>query len=90
MMVSGMAVAAHVQEYAAVSMRISTKDEILSAMVVYGFLSYGDGMVRIPNKELMDKFVDMMKKESSLGYIYRLAHYSERMLKATKEGDKAN
>lgn len=32
-------------------------DEIYSAMVVYGFLSYAGGYVSIPNKELMDKFV---------------------------------
>ena len=35
---------------------ISTKDEILSAMVVYGFLSYFNGQLRIPNHELMLKF----------------------------------
>lgn len=39
-------------------------DEIFSAMVVYGFLSYEDGHVSIPNKELMDKFADMLKKEA--------------------------
>lgn len=29
-------------------------------MIVYGFLSYENGEVRIPNKELMNKFDDMM------------------------------
>ena len=62
-------------------------DEIFSAMVVYGFLSYGDGYISIPNKELMDKFAEMVEKEPSLGYIHRLARQSERMLKATKAGD---
>lgn len=42
-------------------------------MVVYGFLSYENGRASIPNKELMDKFFDMIQKESSLGYVYRLA-----------------
>ncbi len=42
-------------------------DEIFSAMVVYGFLSYENGYVRIPDKELMDKFRDMMLKEPSIG-----------------------
>lgn len=86
-MVSGTPVMAEVREYAATSMNLSTKDEIFSAMVVYGFLSYESGCVLIPNKELMDKFADMLKKEPSLDYVYRLARESERMLKATLAGD---
>ena len=38
-------------------------------------------------KELMDKFAAMLRKEPSLGYVYRLAHESERMLYATLHGD---
>jgi len=38
---------------------------------------------------LMDKFVDLLQKESSLGYVHRLAKESERMLAATKAGDTA-
>lgn len=87
LMVSGEAVAAKIREYAATSMNLTTKEEIISAMVVYGFLSSKDGKVSIPNKELMDRFEDMLFKESSLGYVYRLAKESERMLKATLEGD---
>ena len=68
-----------IQEYAAAAMRLETKSEIFSAMVVYGFLSYEDGKVRIPNKELMNKFDDMIQKEESLGYVYRLAKESERL-----------
>ena len=87
MMVSGIPVPAKVQEYAATSMKLATKDEIISAMVVYGFLSYKDGCVSIPNKELLDKFADMLRKEPSLGYVHRLAKESGRMLQATKAGD---
>ena len=87
LMVSGEAVPAKIQEYAATSMNLTTRDEIFSAMVVYGFLNYENGKVSIPNKELMDKFSDMLRKESSLGYVYRLAHESERMLYATLHGD---
>ena len=83
LMTAGLAVPAKVQEYAATSMNLSTRDEIFSAMVVYGFLSYEAGNVCIPNKELMDKFRDMMQKESSLGYVNRLAKESDRMLKAS-------
>lgn len=87
LMVSGTPVPAKVQEYAATSMNLTTKDEIFSAMVVYGFLSYTDGCVSIPNKELLDKFADMLRKEPSLGYVHRLAKESGRMLQATKSGD---
>ena len=86
-MISGGSVPARVREYAATSQELKTKEEILSAMVVYGFLSYENGEVSIPNKELMDQFADMIKKENSLGYIYRLARESERMLQATLAGD---
>ena len=87
LMAAGIPVPAKVQEYAATSMNLNTKDEIFSAMVVYGFLSYEDGKVSIPNKELMDKFSDMIQKEQSLGYVYQLARESERMLKATLSQD---
>lgn len=62
-MTAGEAVPVKVREYAATSMSLSTRDEIFSAMVVYGFLSYEDGKVSIPNKELMEKFVEMLQKE---------------------------
>ncbi len=87
LMITGTCVPANVQEYAATSMNLTTKDEIFSAMVVYGFLSYEDGCVSIPNKELMDRFADMIRKEASLGYVYRLARESARMLSATKAMD---
>jgi hypothetical protein len=87
LMVAGEAVPAKVQEYATVSMNLHTKDEIFSAMVVYGFLSFSKGMVSIPNKELMDKFEEVLIKEVDLGYVYRLAKASEQMLNATIAGD---
>lgn len=87
LMFAGNAVPSDMQEYAATSMRLETKDEIYSAMVVYGLLTYEDGYVSIPNKELMDSYASMMKKEKSLGYIYNLANVSKRMLDATLSGD---
>ena len=84
---SGTPVVTKVQEYAAVSRNLQTKEEILSAMVIYGFLSYENGAVSIPNRELMEQFSDMLKKEKSLGYVYQLAKESERMLLATLDGD---
>ena len=86
-MAAGESVPAKIREYAATSQNLQTKEEIFSAMVVYGFLSYDKGKVSVPNKELMDKFTDMLQKEPSLGYVYRLAKESGRMLKATLEND---
>lgn len=86
-MISGIPVPARISEYAAVSMNLTTKDEIFSAMVVYGFLTYKNGYVSIPNKELMDKFEDMLMKEPTMGYLNQLAKESEKMLKATLAND---
>ncbi len=80
-------VEAEIQNYAAVSMELNTKDEIYSAMVTYGLLTYVDGEVVIPNKELMDKFLELLMNKESMGYVYRLANESKRMLAATLCGD---
>ena len=87
LMMAEIPVHAKIREYAATSMNLQTREEIFSAMVVYGFLTYENGTVMIPNKELMDKFADMLRKEASLGYVYRLAKESDKMLKATLAGD---
>ena len=87
LMVSGEAVKCRIQEYAATSMNLKTREEIFSAMVVYGFLSYDNGYVSIPNRELMSQFEVMLRKEKSLDYVYRLAKESERMVRATQMGD---
>ncbi|MCD7883384.1 MAG: ATP-binding protein [Lachnospiraceae bacterium] len=87
LMVAGEAVKADVEEYAAAEMSLTTRNEILSAMVVYGFLNYEDGKVHIPNKELMDEFAKTIRERKDLGYINRLAIESDRMLTATLKGD---
>ena len=89
LMVSGIPVRANVREYAATAMNLTSKDEILSAMTVYGFLSFEKGCVRIPNRELMERFDDMLQKQPSLGYVHQLARESEKMLQATLNGDTA-
>lgn len=86
-MAAGIPVRASIREYAATSMTLRTRDEIFSAMTVYGFLSYRNGFVSIPNRELMNQFDDMLRREPSLGYVNRLAKESERMLRATLSGD---
>lgn len=87
LMFAGEKIPSGIQEYAATAQELKTKEEIYSAMVVYGLLTYDNGMVFIPNKELMGSYAAMMKKEQSLGYIYRLANVSSQMLQATLAGD---
>ena len=86
-MMTGKPILANVQEYASTSTEVKTKDEIYSAMVVYGFLSYYNGYIFIPNKELMDQFANMVRQKPDFGYMYRLAVESGKMLLATKNGD---
>lgn len=87
LMVAGERVAVKIQEYAAMLLKLDTKQQIFSAMVVYGLLTYENGRVFIPNKELMDKFNELLMTKPSLGYINQLALKSEEMLAATLRGD---
>ena len=63
-----------------------TKEEIYSAMIILGFLSYYDGYLKIPNKELMMEFEKSLKDEA-FGYISEIAKQSNKMLKATVNCD---
>ncbi len=63
-----------------------TKEEIYSAMIVLGFLSYHDGYLKIPNKELMKEFEKALKHKS-FGYVSKIIESSKKMLKATVDGD---
>lgn len=65
-MVAGEGVQAEVRNYAAVSMELNTRDEIYSAMVVYGLLTYIDGKVYIPNREIMEQFRNLLMSRKSL------------------------
>lgn len=87
LMVTGERIETRIQQYAAVSMELNTRSEIYSAMVVYGLLTYEDGAVFIPNKELMRKFEEVLLKKESFGYIHNLAKESMKMLNATLAGD---
>lgn len=87
LMISGEHIEARIQEYAATAEELTTKNQIYSAMVIYGLLTYEDGEVFIPNRELMYKYNELLLTNESLGYVYRLAKASERMLKATLSGD---
>lgn len=87
LMTAGERISVRIQEYAAMLLELNTKQQIFSAMVVYGLLTYENGQVFIPNKELMDKFNELLLTKESLGYVHQLALKSELMLQATVHGD---
>ena len=45
-------------------MELKTKNQIYSAMVIYGLLTYNNGQVFISNKELMLKYDELLFRES--------------------------
>ena len=63
-----------------------TREEIYSAMIVLGFLSYYDGYLKIPNRELMIEFEKAVKDEA-FGGLARLIEASSKMLSATINKD---
>lgn len=81
-LVAGIPVEVRLKGYSAAEQQLTTRDEILSAMVVYGFLAYHDGVLRIPNYELMEKFQDVLERES-FGEIKAIADCSKEVLEAT-------
>ena len=81
-MVAGIPVEVDLQGYGAFELQLDTRDEILSAMVVYGFLSYYDGNLRIPNYELMEKFQRVLSRDS-MGEVKEIVERSREMLEAT-------
>ena len=87
LMITGEGVDAKVDEFAASAMELKSRNQIYSAMVVYGLLTFTQGKVYIPNRELMLKYEELLQNEKSLGYVYQLAHISDQMLKATLSGN---
>lgn len=84
-MVAGIPVEVDLQGYSASELQLDTRDEILSAMVVYGFLSYHDGYLKIPNHELMEKFQRVLSRDS-MGEVKQIVSRSKEMLEATLQG----
>ena len=81
-LVAGLSIPVKLEGYSASELQMDTRDEILSAMVVYGFLSYHDGMLRIPNHELMEKFQRVLSRKS-MGSVREIVLRSREMLDAT-------
>lgn len=74
------------EEFRAGQGQTKTKKEIYSAMIILGFLSYHDGYIKIPNKELMYEFEKAIKDES-FGEVSEIIEKSRNMLKATVNRD---
>ena len=89
LMVSGEHIPIRLQGYSVMDTELNTRNQIYSAMVVYGLLTYDSDAreIFIPNRELMDKFDELLLNNTDLGYVHRLAKESRRMLNATLRGD---
>lgn len=87
-MVSGIPVEAELNGYSAVEQQLETRSDILSAMAVYGFLSYHKGELRIPNCELMEKFQNVLSRDS-MGELKEIVETSRQILHATLAADEA-
>lgn len=76
------------KEFSAGQAQISSRKDIYSAMIIYGLLSYSDGELRIPNKELMIEFENALE-DDEFGYVAQLVRNSGAVLEATlnKRGD---
>ena len=85
-MVAGIPVEVELEGYSASELQLNTRDEILSAMVVFGFLSYHDGYLRIPNRELMEKYQKILARDS-MGEVKDIVDSSREMLTATLAAD---
>ena len=87
-LVSGIPIEAELSGYSAAEQRLETRDEILSAMVVYGFLSYYKGFLKIPNGELMEKYQKVLARDS-MGEVKEIVDSSKKILDATLAMDEA-
>lgn len=70
------------EEYAAGQGSPVGREEIYAAMIIYGLISYHEGELHIPNKELMLEFQKALK-DDDFGYVAELVRNSEEVLNAT-------
>jgi len=72
-----------VKENLEINQNEGKRNEMYSLMVVYGFLNYYRGEIRIPNKELYEKFEAILSTESDFKIYKELMNDSQNMLEAT-------
>lgn len=85
---AGIPVKIKLNGYSASDQRMTNRNEILSAMVVYGFLSYYNQTLRIPNHELMEKYNQVLTKKT-MGRVAEIVNRSREILEATLREDSA-
>lgn len=62
------------------------KEEVLTALIHLGYLTYKDGFVRIPNRELREEFSATVKR-LNWGTVSKLLNQSRHLLNATLQMD---
>ena len=85
-MVAGEWIEVSIKNFTAETMELHSREDIFSAMLVYGMLTHKDGKIAIPNKELMLKYEEVLQRRE-MGYIAKLAKRSQEMLHATLQRD---
>lgn len=73
------------KEYTAGQGNPGSREEIYAAMIIYGLLSYHDGKLEIPNKELMLEFQKAIR-DDDFEYVAELVRNSNEILDATIDG----
>ncbi|MCD7893427.1 MAG: ATP-binding protein [Erysipelotrichaceae bacterium] len=81
-LVSGIPVKIKLEGYSATDKELKSRNNILSAMVIYGFLTYHDGCLYVPNHELMLKYEQVLAQKN-MGGVHDIVERSERILEAT-------
>jgi len=54
------------------------KEELYSKMVTFGFLTYYNDEISIPNEELLEKFIMFLRDDNDLEYYYNLIENSKK------------
>jgi hypothetical protein len=62
-MISGEPVKITLTSYSTGKLSLETKEQIFSVMTIYGFLTYHDQLLEIPNRELMLKFKEALNDD---------------------------
>ncbi len=87
-LVSGIPVKIKLEGYSATDKELKTRNNILSAMVIFGFLTYHNGCLYIPNHELMLKYEQVLAQKN-MGGVSDIVERSELILDATLNQDEA-
>ncbi|MCD7809046.1 MAG: ATP-binding protein, partial [Erysipelotrichaceae bacterium] len=85
-LVADIPVEVDLMEYLEKDDNLDARDEILSSMVIFGFLTYHDDCLCIPNHELMLKFEKILSRKD-MGDYNEIVRNSKRIFNATLDKD---